>query len=135
MLLWKSKYEVGIERIDAQHHIFLNVIGEFQEACRQGASVDKLESILHEIALYARYHFYSEENIMRECGFPEINEHKNMHYQLLDDMNGRMLGMREGLSTSREVEEFLVQWFVRHTTQEDIKIGHHVRTASHSTAE
>lgn len=78
MFLWKTQYDVGITRIDAQHHIFLNVIGEFQEACRQGASLDKLESILHEIALYARYHFYSEENIMRECGFPEINEPKNL---------------------------------------------------------
>jgi len=51
MFLWKRQYDVGITRIDAQHHIFLNVIGEFQEACRQGASLDKLESILHEIAL------------------------------------------------------------------------------------
>ena len=135
MLLWKTQYDVGITRIDAQHHIFLNVIGEFQEACRQGASLDKLESILHEIALYARYHFYSEENIMRECGFPEINEHKNMHYQLLDDMNGRMLGMREGLSSAREVEEFLVQWFVRHTTHEDIKIGLYISTTSRTDAE
>ena len=49
--------------------------------------------------------------------------------------------IREGLvvavmpgATSREVEEVLVQWFVRHTTQEDIKIGHHVRTVSRSTA-
>ena len=42
MFLWKRQYDVGITRIDAQHHIFLNVIGEFQEASRPGASLAKV---------------------------------------------------------------------------------------------
>ncbi len=132
MLLWDHNYDVGIERIDAQHHIFLNVIGEFQNVRQQGATLEKLESILHEIALYARYHFFSEENVMRECRFPYITEHKNMHYQLLDEMNGRMLGMREGLSTPKDVEEFLVRWFVHHTAEEDRKIGEFVLASRHA---
>ena len=129
MLLWDHNYDVGIERIDAQHHIFLNVIAEFQDIRQQGATLEKLEGILHEVALYARYHFCSEENVMRECRFPCITEHKNMHYQLLDEMNSRMLGMREGLCTPKDVEDFLVHWFVHHTAEEDRKIGEFILAA------
>ena len=123
MIEWNERYNTGVPRIDAQHQIFLTAIQDFQSARQDGASAEKLTAILKEITLYARYHFFSEENVMKECGYPELSEHTKMHYQLLDVMNGRMLGLNAGLSTPRQVEEFLIQWFVEHTSTEDRKIG------------
>ena len=39
MLSWDHKYDVGIERIDAQHHIFLRLVGEFKNARLAGESM------------------------------------------------------------------------------------------------
>ena len=98
MLSWDHKYDVGIERIDAQHHIFFNLVGEFQEARLAGASREKLERILNEIVLYAKYHFYSELNVMKEHHYPGLVEHQVLHYELINDLSNKMtgIGARQG---------------------------------------
>ncbi len=126
MLSWDHKYDVGIERIDAQHHIFFNLVGEFQEARLGGASIEKLESILSEIVLYAKYHFYSELNVMKEHHYPGLVEHQVLHYELIDDLSNKMTGMHLKLNQSRDVENFLVEWFSGHTANEDAKFGRFV---------
>lgn len=123
MLAWDHKYDVGIERIDAQHHIFLNLVGEFQTARLAGASVEKLDNILNEIVLYAKYHFYSEVNVMKEHHYPELKGHQVLHSTLINDLNNKMTGMHLGLNQAFDIEVFLIEWFSGHTTNEDAKFG------------
>jgi len=75
MLKWDHRYELGNERIDAEHRIFLGLIVDFHDAAIQGASKDKLIRILNEISKYAEFHFVSEENIMTEYHYPEQKYH------------------------------------------------------------
>lgn len=126
MLSWDHKYDVGIERIDAQHHIFFNLVGEFQEARLAGASREKLERILNEIVLYAKYHFYSELNVMKEHHYPGLVEHQVLHYELINDLSNKMTGMHLKLHHSCDVENFLIEWFSGHTVNEDAKFGRFV---------
>ena len=123
MLPWDHKYDVGIERIDAQHHIFLSLVGEFQTARLADVSPEKLDSILNEIVLYAKYHFYSEVNVMKEHHYPELEAHQILHFSLINDLSNKMTGLHLGLSQARDVEEFLIEWFTGHTTSEDAKFG------------
>ena len=123
MLPWDHKYDVGIERIDAQHHIFLSLVGEFQIARLADVSPEKLDSILNEIVLYAKYHFYSEVNVMKEHHYPELEAHQILHFSLINDLSNKMTGLHLGLSQARDVEEFLIEWFTGHTTSEDAKFG------------
>jgi hemerythrin len=123
MLSWDHKYDVGIERIDAQHHIFFNLVGEFQESRLAGASIEKLDSILNEIVLYAKYHFYSELNVMKEHHYPGIDEHQSLHFKLISDLSNEITGLHLKLNQARDVENFLVEWFSGHTTNEDSKFA------------
>ena len=123
MLSWDHKYDVGIERIDAQHHIFLRLVGEFKNARLAGESIEKLENILNEIVLYAKYHFYSEENLMKEHHYPVLDDHQICHFDLINEMGNLMVGMGLGLNQACDIEDFLVKWFVGHTTNEDAKFG------------
>jgi len=36
MLAWDNKYELGHQRIDAEHRIFLSLLSDFQMAMEQG---------------------------------------------------------------------------------------------------
>ena len=123
MLPWDHKYDVGIERIDAQHHIFLSLVGEFQSARVAGANVEKLDNILNEIVLYAKYHFFSESNVMKEHHYPELEEHQILHFSLINELSNKMTGLHLGLNEAHDVEEFLIEWFAGHTTNEDAKFG------------
>ena len=130
MLEWDHKFEVGIERIDAQHHIFFSLVGEFQNARLAGASMEKLDSILNEIALYAKYHFYSEVNVMKTYHYPEMKAHQKLHFNLLNDLSNKMTGLHLGLNQASDIETFLIQWFVGHTTNEDARFGRFVHGAT-----
>ena len=123
MLPWDHKYDVGIERIDAQHHIFLSLVGEFQSARVAGANVEKLDNILNEIVLYAKYHFFSESNVMKEHHYPGLEEHHILHFSLINDLSNKMTGLHLGLNEAHDVEKFLIEWFAGHTTNEDAKFG------------
>ena len=126
MLEWDHKFDVGIERIDAQHHIFLSLVGEFQNARLAGAGIEKLDSILNEIVLYAKYHFYSEVNVMKMHRYPGLESHQNLHFNLINDLGNKMTGLHLGLNQASDIETFLVDWFVGHTTNEDAKFGRYV---------
>ena len=123
MLSWDHKYDVGIERIDAQHHIFFSLVGEFQTARLAGASSEKLDSVLNEIVLYAKYHFYSEVSVMKEHHYPALNDHQILHSTLINDLNNKMTSIHLGLSQAGDVERFLIEWFTGHTANEDAKFG------------
>ena len=130
MLEWDHKFDVGIERIDAQHHIFLSLVGEFQSARLAGAGIDKLDSILNEIVLYAKYHFYSEVNVMKMYHYPELESHQTLHFNLINELSNKMTGLHLGLNQAGDLEAFLIEWFVGHTTKEDVRFGHFVLGAA-----
>jgi len=50
MLAWDNKYELGHQRIDAEHRIFLSLLSDFQMAMEQGLSKRKQINITREIA-------------------------------------------------------------------------------------
>jgi hemerythrin len=123
MLAWSHNYAIGIEKIDLEHRTFLNLVNEFNGARLAGASQDKLLRMLREISLYARFHFFSEENVMEDIGYPELDAHRNCHYVLIEVLSNKLLGLQMGDLTAAAVEAFLLDWFVDHVTHIDSKIA------------
>jgi len=123
MLNWSHDYEIGISRIDLQHETFLDLVNEFQQIRLAGHDKNKLCRTLREICLYATFHFHSEENVMIDIGYPNLEAHKLHHYTLLEILSNKVLGLQIGEYDAESIEEFLIQWFVQHVKQEDMKIG------------
>ena len=73
--------------------------------------------------LYAKYHFYSEVNVMKEHHYPALNDHQILHSTLINDLNNKMTSIHLGLSQAGDVERFLIEWFTGHTANEDAKFG------------
>ena len=122
MLSWDERYELGHERIDAEHRIFLSLLGDFELAMKNGLPKDKQIRILQEIAKYADFHFLSEENIMADCHYPDLDHHVGMHTVLLDQVKDYSTRFRLDEINGTEVFEFLFSWFALHTSSEDKKL-------------
>jgi hemerythrin len=130
MLNWSHDYETGNSRIDLQHETFLGLVNEFQQIRLAGHDKDKLCRTLREICYYATFHFHSEENVMTDSGYPDLEAHRLHHYALLEILNNKVLGLQMGLYDAESIEEFLIQWFVQHVKQEDMKIGQFLKAAT-----
>ena len=78
-----TEYLTGIEEIDSQH----KEIEEVAKAVIEAVEARDKWHIVHYIVvrLYEllRFHFTVEEAMMRITGFPEIEEHKRVHRDML----------------------------------------------------
>lgn len=123
MIPWKDAYSVGNDRIDMQHQIFLGLVSEFSDAHQVGLPLEKLSRVLEEIIKYAEYHFMSEENMMSDCHYPELDKHRIIHNHLLSQAKAKASEMALGQTTPQQIEDFLTEWFILHTQHEDRKIS------------
>ena len=126
-LKWDHRYEIGHDRIDAEHKIFLGLIADFQQASSQEHSRERLIRILNEVEKYADFHFVSEENIMIDVAYPEKEHHAMLHRDLLTRLKDQSNQFRIGHVDAEEVFEFLFQWFAIHTSNEDKKLVSYIQ--------
>lgn len=130
MIAWDDHYLIGVERIDFEHRIFLDLINNFNESRLNNESLETLSSILQEIALYAKFHFKSEENLMQRIHYPGLADHQSHHRQLIDQLSTKMVGIQTQMFSPKEVEDFLVNWFVNHVTHEDTRISTFIKAGN-----
>jgi len=126
-LQWNSKYEIGHERIDSEHRVFLSLIRAVSEQCEQPVSAQWLDRLLFEVRKYADFHFYSEETIMISVDYPDYELHKKEHSMLLATLDSKLHDFRVGEIGLPEIVQFMFEWFALHTTHQDKKLAQFVR--------
>ncbi|MEW8498684.1 MAG: hemerythrin domain-containing protein, partial [Candidatus Thiodiazotropha taylori] len=62
---WSDALSVGIEEIDEQHKMLVDLVNKMHEAIHQRHGSDVVKSILGDLAEYTRIHFAVEESLMR----------------------------------------------------------------------
>lgn len=128
-LMWDTRYELGHDRIDAEHRIFLGLIVDFGQLASSGAPREKLSRTLAEISKYGAFHFLSEENVMLDCHYPDVVHHAQLHRDLLAEVDDRLHRFITEPLPAEQVFEFLFEWFALHTTSEDKKLVAYLRAA------
>lgn len=133
---WKNNYDLGIEDIDLQHRFFLNLINRLADELRMTTDSSRRAALIAELNAYARFHFVSEENMMAKANYPQLGEHRRHHLDLISELNSKeaMLQLDATDQRAADVIDFLVDWFLRHTTGEDRRFAefYHRRQASES---
>lgn len=122
IIKWKSEFNTGIARIDFEHKIFLELVNSFKVALDNNKPNEELKRILTEIEKYAVFHFISEENCMFLINYPDFKNHQSQHFELLEQFN---LAKYEK-SGFLKFYLFIKDWFINHTTIEDIKLKEYI---------
>ncbi len=127
---WKESYSVGNEQIDQEHMVFIKIIGRVHEAVIQRKSMDDIKRIMCELEKYALFHFVSEENIMIDSAFPDVAEHKKEHEKLLNTLDDKCKEIISGEEQPTTLISFLIDWFVLHTTSQDLELAKHLASVT-----
>jgi hemerythrin len=125
-VVWDKKFEVGHERIDSEHRIFLNLIREVSLMPERRVSKERIQRHLDEFKKYARFHFTSEENIMLDIAYPDYESHSKEHEVLLAQLDERVFEYEKGRLILDDVVSFLFEWFALHTTQIDTRLSGYI---------
>lgn len=119
---WRPEFEIGISEVDLQHKNFLKLIKKVELLDSGKLSKINIEDILQEIIFYAQFHFRSEENLMKEFNYPEIEKHKQEHKLLSDHL---LLEASELITNPGEylhLHNYLLKWLLNHILEEDTKL-------------
>ena len=120
---WHQVFETGNTNIDSEHKIFFSLIKKMVIALNGGKDTFYLSRLALEIQKYAEFHFISEENLMINIGYPEIDAHQEKHLKLLEKLNIALGNVELGKETHENLVSFLLNWFKSHTINEDKKIA------------
>ncbi|RLJ19004.1 hemerythrin [bacterium endosymbiont of Escarpia laminata] len=121
-VVWSDSLSVGIEEIDEQHKILVNLINRMHQAIHERHGSDVVKGILAELADYTRIHFAVEESLMRILNYPGYDEHKEIHDELL----GHVVELIEKVESGKtaigfELLHFLKTWLTKHIMEEDMR--------------
>ena len=75
---WSDSMSVGNMHIDEQHKILIDTINQLASAESQNDR-PLVSMIIDELVSYAAFHFQFEEQLMKDCGYPELEKHRRVH--------------------------------------------------------
>ncbi len=128
---WNEKYRLNVKDMDEQHRVLIGLVGQLDDAMREGKGKQALGLILGRLIDYTKVHFAAEERLMKASGYPEYHEHKLIH----EKMTMRVLDLERQFKDGKamltlDVMKFLTDWLQKHILGTDKKYSPFLGTSS-----
>ena len=121
IILWSDDFCTGIRAIDNDHKGLFEAMNLLYDAHLEDKSPEQVYRVLVLLNNYVNDHFSREEHFLVQAGYPETKEHRKLHKQFRDDLNGlRTLyhSEPESVNVGRTVS-YLFQWVKNHIVEAD----------------
>jgi hemerythrin len=123
-LRWDGDLSIGVASMDEQHHRLVEMVNQLYDAYRHDNGRGAAGPVLAGLVEYTTSHFRAEEEYMARQGYPELDEHRRLHAQLL----GRVEDFRRRHAAGQsevvlDLVLFLRTWLVRHIQGVDAEYG------------
>jgi len=79
---WIDAFSIGVDEIDDGHRDLMRIMGEVKTAAKDGDR-QRCSALLLELIESAKAHFAVEEALLRDAGYPGLEEHIKYHEKLL----------------------------------------------------
>lgn len=112
---WDNKYNTGISIIDDQHKNFAKLLNALFESLAMGEREKPVEKALSSFLSYVDYHFSTEENMLAEHGYEDIDTQKAQHTELKKELN-KLKDDFDSFGSDMKIDltKALREWFVKH---------------------
>lgn len=118
---WKTDYETGDSTVDEQHQYLFKLANSLLVARRSDFS-----SIIMELYQYTRVHFKAEESIMEEFKYPDLDDHKRLHKNLISNLNNLSENFTETEDSRDDLVAVFGNWIINHILNEDLRFANFV---------
>jgi len=128
---WNSSMESGNPIIDSQHKELFTYINSYFESTHAEYSHEVVVKTLNFLVKYVRYHFSSEEELMRESHYKEYKSHVADHRKIVENLMNcykKLITFGNNELISQELGNLLQIWFVEHIMGHDIPLAKHLKT-------
>lgn len=120
---WDQRFATGYALVDQQHQHLFAMVGELQRAIVSKHGTQRVLPTLLQLASYVGEHFATEEQMMQERGYPNLDRHRGCHMDLTARTSAIIADFRHGQhELSAALSDFLSDWIRQHIFQEDMEM-------------
>ena len=111
-LKWTNDLSVGNAELDAQHKEMLHLLNDLYDLLERAHTRKSVDEFINDAEKFAEVHFESEERLMRQAGFPDIEEHHKAHQEYRGLVE--QIRQRPGVEQGMDLFFFLKEWWLGH---------------------
>ncbi|MEW8505861.1 MAG: bacteriohemerythrin [Candidatus Thiodiazotropha sp.] len=130
-LTWRDDWYLGIDGIDSQHLRLVELVNQIAESLvvDDSGSADETRpmQLIRQLQVETRLHFRSEEAFMRECDYPEYENHYREHAMLQAELKVLIREIDDG-KRKFDIDTLtsLKHWLINHVIDSDLDIARHL---------
>ena len=118
LLTWTQDLNTGIEKIDNEHRKIVDFINQLDEI-KDNHDQAQVGEVLNGLIEYTATHFYEEEQMMEQAGYPLTEIHKGVHRRFVDKVSDLATQHANGADTLAEIMHLLENWLFSHIRMND----------------
>lgn len=118
LIVWNESDNLGIPIIDEQHRCVVSTINSLYCFLRTKSAKKMLNPVINSIREYTKIHFYTEERILADTGYPHLLAHQELHAKL----TAKALSVGNESILMGDPQAFLLflkEWWLNHIRQQD----------------
>ena len=121
-LVWSEEYATGVEMIDGDHQTLFMMVNTLHDALVRDGATDQLPHLFERLSDYVNGHFGREEALMRQCGYPLLDEHSEKHHQLERTLRKMVVEFSTDPTAfpADDLMDFLKNWLTSHVLKSDM---------------
>jgi hemerythrin len=92
----------AVTLIDQQHRELVSMLNRLNDAVKNNESREDIYRIIDDVIAFTRLHFATEEQLMIQSGYTDIEWHKDKHKELIQDalhLKGKLAYVGEEMFT------------------------------------
>jgi hemerythrin len=118
LIIWEPSYNLGIPIVDEQHRGIVSTINSLCYGIQNKHGNEMLRPAIGMVTEYTRIHFEIEEDFLKKCGYPNLENHRILHKELTTALSHTS---KESIwnKDPHEFLNFLKNWWINHICKED----------------
>jgi hemerythrin len=119
---WSDDFKVGNRDIDIEHWGLFALVNDLADKVHLGAGDSSIAVTIDALVGYVDAHFEREEELMKECGYPDFDDHLEAHHRLRGSVEYFHNYYRDTPEKFpyEDFLEFLKEWLTRHIMKVDM---------------
>ncbi len=120
LLTWNDSYSVKVDKMDEQHQKLFGLINSFYDEVGKQSQDKLIFDLIAGMKDYTILHFNEEEQLMQQCNYPGLTEHKKEHADFISKVSDLEEKLKSGkMIISFEITNFLKDWIKKHINESD----------------
>lgn len=112
---WSDSYVVGNDEIDEQHEEMFRLANSLAEHL----DAPLIKRTIMDLYKHAREHFTAEEQMMKDTGYPRLEQHRRSHDGLITRLNDISAQSFDSDESVFAFKRFIYHWLIDHIMHQD----------------